>query len=305
MNNIESTKMIENYMEFVDAICQMLKQQMDEEYIITRYQARKNNDTTRCGVTIAKRTQKEGLVGIEPTIYLEEYYQEYVNGWELSEVVESVLRVYQLCQEPFELTVDDFSFENLKNRICYMLVNSELNQENLNTRPHRAFWDLSVIYYVLFSKDEEGIATIPINNSLMEHWDVDEEILWNHANINSKTIQPSTFKTIQEVLHELMGYYPDETEPTLYVLTHTNKQFGAASILYDESLESILSVCDRSFYLMPSSIHEWIVIFENSENNKEMLDEFLRDVNKTQVSAEELLSNHVYYYDKEQKKVVY
>ena len=55
-------------------------------------------------------------------------------------------------------------------------------------------------------------------------------------------------------------------------------------------------------YLLPSSIHEWIAISTEMMDPKELA-EMVQSVNAEQVELSERLSNNVYHYDKEQRKV--
>ncbi len=306
MNNNKSMVIGKDYMRFVENVFQMVKQKMGDEYIVSIHQARKNNDTTRWGISIGKKKESAEFVSFMPTIYLEELYYNYTHGRELSDIVKSVITIYQEVQEPYMLTEDDFSFEKLKDRICFMLVNNKLNRENLNIRPHRTFLDLSVVYYVLFDRDEKGTATIPINYNLMEKWEVDEETLWSHANINTRAILTPTLKTMRDTIHELTGrIYESNPEVELYVLSNSYREFGAVSVLFEESMRCAACILDSNFFIIPSSIHEVILCADNQNVDKEMINECIRDINQTQLEEAEVLSEHVYYYDREQNKISY
>ena len=92
---------------------------------------------------------------------------------------------------------------------------------------------------------------------------------------------------------------PDsETPPTLYVLTNSDKLFGASVILYPHLLESIAKRMDCDFIILPSSIHEVLLIPDSSENKSLHYDAIIQEVNLTQLSPEEILSDHAYYYQR-------
>ena len=60
-------------------------------------------------------------------------------------------------------------FENVKDRVCFKLINKDRNAELLSDMPYIEFLDLAVIFYVLVSEDEMGTGPITIHNSLMKH----------------------------------------------------------------------------------------------------------------------------------------
>ena len=57
----------------------------------------------------------------------------------------------------------------------------------------------------------------------------------------------------------------------------------------------------ENFYILPSSIHEVIIIAESQSPSKDDLQDMVRDINETQVDAEELLSDTIYYYNFKEK----
>ena len=67
-------------------------------------------------------------------------------------------------------------FENVKDRVCFKLINKDRNAELLSDMPYIEFLDLAVIFYVLVSEDEMGTGSITIHNSLMEACGTDKKV---------------------------------------------------------------------------------------------------------------------------------
>ena len=67
-------------------------------------------------------------------------------------------------------------FENVKDRVCFKLINKDRNAELLSDMPYIEFLDLAVIFYVLVSEDEMGTGSITIHNSLMGAWGTDKKL---------------------------------------------------------------------------------------------------------------------------------
>ena len=73
---------------------------------------------------------------------------------------------------------------------------------------------------------------------------------------------------------------------------------GAAVILYPKLIKKIADEFKSDFVLLPSSIHEWLLIPAESPENISMFSQMVTEVNDTQLADEEKLSDHAYYYSR-------
>jgi len=87
----------------------------------------------------------------------------------------------------------------------------------------------------------------------------------------------------------------DILDDRMYILTNAVQTYGAAGILNKKLIKEFAG--SRDFFILPSSIHETIFVRVSNLSEKEMFDSMVREVNETQVDAEERLSDHCYYYD--------
>lgn len=292
---------LEQYIKFIDEVYQKVCQEMGEGFKVNKCRAHKNNDNIRWGITIAKAHYLQTPI-LEPTIYLEEYYEAYVQGCELATIVQSIIDLYHQCINTFQIKEEEFSFEQIKDKICFMVVNREKNVANFVDRPNRPFLDLAVIYYVLYDRDASGISTIPVNYNLMRKWAVDEQTLWDLAYVNTTNIQTPVFRSLR--VEESVGL-EGENRAELYILTNISEHFGAASILYESGLSDLSNIFESSFYLLPASIHQCIVYISNDFTAKEQVDALVRRVSHSSIAEEEFLVDHAYYYDREQNRLIY
>ena len=92
---------------------------------------------------------------------------------------------------------------------------------------------------------------------------------------------------------------PMEITPYLYVMSNTDGKYGAVSLLFSEELERFSDEIGNSFFILPSSIHELILIPDFGEVSAEYLSAMVYEVNHTQIEATEVLTDSIYYYDKE------
>jgi len=289
-----------NYQQFVIVVKNKVEQHLGEGMTLHIHTALKNNGVERVGLTI---TDKQ--VNISPTIYLEEYYKQFENGISIEDIVESVLEVYHEVKFEHTWQVNTVKdFEIMRSKIVYKLIHAVKNETLLQKMPYIAYLDFAIVFYILFEVDDSGTATIPITHELIQLWDVSLDEVQQSAFRNAPTILPACFKPMQVVIDELMGtnYSEQESiEDLMFVLTNSLRSFGAACILYDGMLDKISEEIGENFYILPSSIHEMIIVPESNSPSRAHLDELIAEVNKTQVDEEEFLSECVYYYNIETK----
>jgi len=286
-----------NYQQFVIVVKNKVALALGDGMSLNIHTALKNNGVERVGLTISDKR-----INISPTIYLEEYYKQFQDGFDMEDIIASILDVYQ--EVKFEHTwqihtVKDF--EIMRSKIVYKLIHAKKNESLLKNMPYIAYLDFAIVFYILFEVDDSGTATIPITHELIQLWDVSVDEVQQCAFCNAPSLLPASFKPMQIVIDELMGtnYSEQEAiEDLMFVLTNSLRSFGAACILYDGMLDKISEEIGENFYILPSSIHEMIIVPESNSPSREHLNEMITEVNQTQVDEEEFLSACVYYYDR-------
>ena len=290
-----------NYQQFVVMIKEKAELLLEGNASIRIHTTLKNNGRVRTGLTIS-----EEHVKVFPTIYLEEYYQQYLNGCSADAIAESIVGIYR--EVDFERVQQANAIKDLsaiQHKIVYKLIHSERNRELLQTLPHIPYLDLSIVFYILFDVDETGIATIPIANNLLQMWNIDLESLYKIAHANTARLLPAMFRPMHVVVEELTGVPLKEIpeKDFMFVLSNSLRNFGASCILYDDILPQIAGQLGESFFILPSSIHEVIIVPESECPTKKDLSEMISEINQTQVDLEEVLSDRVYRYDYEQQSL--
>lgn len=196
------------------------------------------------------------------------------------------------------MNTENYDFDQIKDRICFRLVNKELNNEFLEDVPHIVFQnDLAVIFYILVENAEEGIQNPTIKNSAMIFWDVDTMQLYDLAAENTRRIFGIKLMTIGDMLGQQFLNILIEESP-MYIATNNECLFGANIMLYNDVLEEFADKIGMDFYIIPSSVHE--CIFMPINNNMDVSDivKMIFEVNTTAVADEEVLSYSVYMYTK-------
>ena len=81
----------------------------------------------------------------------------------------------------------------------------------------------------------------------------------------------------------------------MYVMSNTMKLNGATCITYPHAIENFANEHDSDVYIIPSSIHE-VILIPDISCSREYIDEMIRDVNRRQLDPVDVLSDHVYMY---------
>lgn len=132
----------------------------------------------------------------------------------------------------------------------------------------------------------------------MEAWGISLEELSKTARENAPVCFPLCFKCMREVLGELIGEDLG-IDDDLYVLSNEQNVYGAAVILYPDVLKMVAERLENSFYILPCSVHEVIIVPEKLDKDPFHLVNIVKAVNETTISPEEFLGNNIYYYDRE------
>lgn len=274
---------------------------------------RKNNGVVLRGLTV---TQDDS--NISPTIYLNSYYEEYIKGRAtLVNVVNDVMDTYRRNKVNQSVDMRYFlNYESVKERIIYKLVNTEKNKELLEDVPHIEFLDLSIIFQCLVSQEDLGRASILIHNVHLKLWEVSVDALYQAAKENTQRLQGYEIKGITEVLQEIMCAEEVENivdedcmsafsgSVPMYVLSNKNRVEGAACMLYPNLIQDFAKAIQSSFYIIPSSIHELLLLPTEHLEESQEIKHMIREINDTQVSVEEILSYSLYLYDKEEQRII-
>lgn len=288
--------------EFLLKVKSILQGKLGNQIQIKLQEVRKNNNVQHCGLIIQKPDSN-----IAPTIYMGAFYEMYQKGENMDSIVDRILQVYYQGEVKKPIDMDFFKdFEQVKDRIVYRVINAERNKELLKEIPHILFLDLAICFYYAFWNEELGDGMILVYNSHMKMWKTNHQELMKYAQENTKKLYPALFISLDAVIRENGSLIREELpEPVSFcVLTNKQKHQGATCILYPGVLENIADKFKSSFYLLPSSIHEVILIKDAGQEDNEFLHELIADANETQLTEDEILSDYPYYYNKSEKRLV-
>lgn len=282
--------------EFAQKVLVAVKGKLGEGYRVEIKEVRKNNGILLHGLVILSETKN-----VVPTIYLEIFMAAYEDGVPFSKIIDKILDVYQEEMPKGDVSMEFFKeFDKVSDRICYRLIRRKGNEALLEEIPHVEFMDLAICFFYAYQGGALGDGSIPIYNSHLEMWKVGTKELMTLAGVNTPRIYPAELRSMTDILKEtaqiqvIGGPVP---ESNLDILTNDRRAQGAACILYPGMLERIATVKKRSFYIIPSSVHEVLILKDTGRENVEEIKKTIREVNSRFVAKEEILSDNLYYYD--------
>lgn len=279
---------------FARKVCNAVKRELGEGCQVEVKQVRKNNGVIRHGLLILS-----GDCNVAPTIYLDLFWESYEQGSSFGMLIRRILAIYRRSM-PKGVDMGFFrSFEKVRDRICYRLVGRRENEELLREVPHIEFLDLAICFYYAYQGSALGEGSILLYDSHVEMWGTDTAELFRLANENTPRLYPCVCNSMDEILEggaqeDLEGFWDGLP---MKVLSNGKRLYGAASMIYPEVLGQIASRGGRSFYILPSSIHEVILLADMGNGKPEAFRKMIAEINSTQVDPEEVLSDSLYYYD--------
>lgn len=285
-------------------------QELRHDLKVSIIETSKNNGVKLEGVCLS-----DEKCNVSPVVYLENYEHAYQNGKSLDDICDEILRMYE--KHKIDTNFDTgfiMNFEQIKDRICFRMVNTERNEEYLENIPHKEFLNLSTVYFILLSDEEAGMASIVVQNKMMDIWGIELDELHELAIQNSGRELKGTVCDMQMALQE---FFPMEADTNiceelencsfsiasegmgLYIISNTAKLHGAALMLYPNVLQKLAEMLESDLYILPSSTHELIALRCNDEMNPQELSNMVKTVNATEVCDEDFLSDEVYVYHRD------
>ena len=290
------------YKEFVEYI------KMNAGYIageggnITINHVIKNNGCEMDGLVIMEKGKD-----IAPTIYLDSLYELYTNGENIKSIIRQIELIYEQNKNNVTFDVNILKhFDTIKDKIVYKVVNYRSNEKLLEQVPHKRILDLAVVFYCLLDNEYGRSATALIYNNNLKNWNVTIDDVYKAALKNTPDLLHSKISSMA-ALFEKCGVNVDGEEVDLkdyvpsdmYVLTNESKLNGAACILYENVLYDFAQKLGADLYILPSSVHEVILLPKLSVFEKDELVNMVKEVNTEGVAADEVLSDHVYEYNRQ------
>ncbi|MCR4618143.1 MAG: DUF5688 family protein [Lachnospiraceae bacterium] len=307
--------------EFAEKVKRAALEILGDDYKIEVQEHTKINETKSVSVNITCKDSN-----LTPVIYVEPFYEEYENGVSFGDVMNSFVRVYRQSAPSKNFDMDFIKdFNNIKDKICMRVLNFEKNSEVLESAYYTRFLDLAVVYYMEVSAGDVGSGHIMIKKSFLEKWnikggDILKAAIDNADNNKIFDIIPME-SFFMEFYKKNMDKFPDGDIPkelmpqgdsfNMWIVTNKEKVYGATALVHMTELSDFASDKNSNLFIIPSSVHEIIIFLDDLKDKKsaewkEKCDELksmIFEVNRTELSPGDFLSDNLYYFDRNTNKV--
>lgn len=301
-----------NYEIFKEVVAEKFKSYLPERYQNMELRVESVNKVNRVmdGITLIDHSAEKN---ISPTIYINNMYDHYLHTENLQKVLqdaaESMDKAFLEAPKAGILDMD-----NARDNIVFQVVNTMQNEDMLRDMPHRDYQDLSIIYRWVVAVDEKGIQSTVVRDNLAKQLGMTEADLFKCAVENTRRIFPPMVKSMNDVMRDMMmsDGMPAEiadmmleempADRTMWIISNDRGVNGAGSMLYEDVLHKLAMQLESDLYLLPSSVHECIAVSVDMGDPYELA-EMVNEINMSQVSLEERLSNQVYHYDKDARRL--
>ena len=262
----------------------------------------KNNGVEMTGLLMKKPGEP-----IAPNFFLESHFMEWQKGRSsIESIAEGILRAYGEELEKNRKMVDElhFEWEFFKKKVYVRLIGRERNEGLLADIPHEDYLDMAIVYHYVIEISEEAKGALVITNAHLEMLGITKEELRQAALANTMTGMKPVFTGISDMIMQLgksVGI-PVRWENHcnyMYVLGNADGNYGAVSMLFSKELEQFSNQIQSGFFILPSSVHEVILLPDTGDVPVASLSYMVRDINATQVEKTDVLTDSVYYYDRE------
>lgn len=299
-----------DYENFKEQFVENLKESLYERGMEDVQMREAHVDKLNGGYDAVTITPGDSNIGV--TLNIDNFYKAFENGADMSEVVSKATEVaINGMENTPQLDVASLTdYDQMKDKLVMEVVSAEANAEMLKNVPHQNMEVMAVVYRFVIESDENGRASILATNNMLEAMGVTPEQLHADAMENAPQIRPAQITGMSEVIAEMMGREEaemmgivpvDPKDEQMFVATVSDKVMGAGVLAYQDFMDQAADRIGGSFYILPSSRHEVLLVPDNGQMSLSDLESMVREVNATQVAPEDKLTDSVYHYDAEAK----
>lgn len=303
------------YEQFINDLKKELEFKLTDK-IIKVNKVIKNNSLELDGISILSNDNS-----LAPTIYANEYYDMFIEGTCMEEIIDKILEIYKNSEINIDEEVEllNINFENMQDSITYQIVNYGKNKKLFKQFVYYKFLDLAYIFYWVVKIKDDKFAMVRITNEDFKKMNITKRKLLNISKINTERLFPPKIDNMRGIIKKIfesdLKLFMNEQEfemfykevlsneintksAEMFVISNNSGVNGASVMMYKNFLKNFANKIQKNLYILPSSIHEIIILPCNNNFNIDFLSEIVCDVNRTKVPIDEILSDKVYYFDR-------
>lgn len=307
----EKSRIRMNRIRFAEEIGRQVLAVLGEGYETELSRVRKNNGVIK-DVLYVRKAESDCV----PCFYMDELYRSYCGGESELGLAEQLADiVLNECERVREQVPDFLDREWIVSHMFVRLIQAESNREWLQDAVYVEYLDLLAVFSVLTEDGEDGIKSYQLPKNVWETLGLGEAEAYFPAVVeNTRQLFPEKMWCVEhsvsvcsidgeEQIATVLIPPKEYLSKKLYVLSNYRRINGAAVLLYPDLLRQLAGKFGGDFYVIPSSVHEVLLLKETEEEEPERLNRTIQTVNEQQVQPEEVLSGHVYLYSKEDERL--
>ncbi len=241
---------------------------------------------------------------------LKEIYRDVENGEDIDHAVFKIVNTIEdniSVVKTKEADVKSFvtDYDKVKDHTYLRMIPGD--SPVLKDTPHRKIEDMALVVNIHLENfsDENGRSVVVVSKPLMDMYGIDEAQLFADAEKNSLANEPMVFTPLGDMIKNLIQAEnlptPEDVGIVTYIATNKSGFQGAAVAGYPDFCEKAAETIGGSFYMLPSSVHEFILIKDDGTPKAKDLNKMVKNVNETVLEARDFLSDQCYHYDAKTK----
>lgn len=304
---------MKDYNTFLDEVVHGIEERLGARYKVKVERILRNNACEYQSIIINGMDDTIHDCKVSPAIHMDYWYGMYSDGMGIENIINEVIEIYEVGKyeaKGVELLAN--AKHTVASHIFFRIINAAQNIELLTGSPHIRIEDLAVTFHYMCSNDGTMLQSFRITDTIAADWELTRDELYEYAKKNTPVLFPEKFMSLKSVLlnrnkgktvfDEELEMVSDSEIP-MYVLTNETGFNGASVILYSSYMKMLAKRYGSSLYILPSSIHEVILIPMSCGVDGIELKSLVEDVNAKHVDATERLSDNVYVYSLEEDRV--
>ncbi len=243
-----------------------------------------------------------------PSMSLAGFYDAFMQGTPLSVIVRRILSVYAAeTLHPFCTSSDLGSRSTFLKSLGLRPASLRLHRSLLPLLPHAVFHDMLFFFTASLPGNDSGIGTAVVTSEIAGRFKLSDGALLKAAAAASAARSPAAVFPLPVFLEKLSREFPEDGRrvpvpdghspgSSFYVLTNDEARFGAAVLLYPGTAEDLYRRFGP-YYLLPSSVHELLILPEKESVDRAELKRLIRSSNRSLGDSLLILSDELYACD--------
>ena len=302
---------MENIRDFMDElsgeIMAMLPKDLAQDLSIDQATVKKMNDQVLYGLTF-----KRNEVNAAPTIYVNEEFENHRDGKPMKMISGQMVQIYldSLLSHP-EVIPDDLRLESIKDDLTFRIVEIRRNHRYLSEIPYMPLGNgLAAVCDVKVQESDDGYWRTTITKAFAEQNGIDMKEMFAAALEKAPKTDPPLLISMENQMFGFQGdnyletgRISDEDKVPMYVLSNESGMLGASVLFYPGVQEKIAEAMGEGYTVLPSSVHEVLIVPDSLSPGQMELAEMVRSVNRDVLDPKDILSDNVYHYDRDRKEL--